>query len=278
MTKDNENSYIKDIQKRKRLRLVAVYALASVGAIGLFVALGFVGKKQSDTRCWKLEVQIETTDGRKFIDEQMVAALADSASDMIVGNAISRIDLGAIHKAVSANSSVKEAHVYTTVDGRCVVQVKQRTPIARIFNNVGESFYLDADGYTMALSELASAKLPVFTGEIPDGLRKESVVLNFPDSLAQKTPLDEIYRFTQVVAQDTFWRAQIEHVYINTAGEFEIIPRVGNQRVNVGYIYHLEEKLKKLRAFYEHVVKADDLERYSTIQAQYNGQVVCVKR
>jgi hypothetical protein len=48
--------------------------------------------------------------------------------------------------------------------------------------------------------------------------------------------------------------------------------------VNVGYIYHLDEKLKKLRAFYEHTVLADDLDRFSTLQAQYNGQVVGVKR
>jgi cell division protein FtsQ len=130
----------------------------------------------------------------------------------------------------------------------------------------------------MELSELTTVKLPVFTGEIPDGLRSESVVTNFPDSLARQTPLDEIYQFTQIVARDTFWRAQIEHVYVNTGGEFEIIPRVGNQRVNVGYIYHLDAKLKKLRAFYEHAVLADDLDRFSTLQAQYNGQVVGVKR
>jgi cell division protein FtsQ len=120
-------------------------------------------------------------------------------------------------------------------------------------------------------------KLPVFTGEITDGIRAESVAINFPDSLAQKTTLDEIYQFTQVIARDTFWRAQIEHVYVNGAGEFEIIPRVGNQRVNVGYIYNLDEKLKKLHAFYEHVVQVDDLDRFTTLQAQYSGQVVGVK-
>ena len=278
MTKEKGNSFIKNIERRKRVRAVVVYSLATVGAIGLFVALGFVGKKQSDTLCWKLEVQVESADGRKFIDEQIVAALADSATDAIVGKALNEVDLGAIHRAVIANSSVREAHVFTTVDGRCVIQVKQRTPIARIFNRSGESYYLDAEGYTMELSELTTVKLPVFTGEIPDGLRSESVAINFPDSLARKTPLDEIYQFTQIVARDTFWRAQIEHVYVNTGGEFEIIPRVGNQRVNVGYIYHLDDKLKKLRAFYEHVVHADDLDRFGTLQAQYNGQVVGVKR
>lgn len=278
MTKEKGNSFIRDIEKRKRLRAVVVYSLAAVGAVGLLVALGFVGKKQSDTRCWKLEVQVEATDDKKFIDEQMVAALADSATDVIVGKTLNQVDLGAIHRAVAADSRVREAHVYTTVDGRCVIQVKQRTPIARIFNRAGESYYLDSEGYTMELSELTSTKLPVFTGEIPDGLRSESVLHQVPDSVAWKSPLDEIYQFTQIVTRDTFWSAQIEHVYINPALEFEIIPRVGDQRVNVGYIYNMESKLKKLRAFYEHSVHLDDLDRFSTIKAQYDGQVVCVKR
>jgi cell division protein FtsQ len=278
MTKEKGNTLIKNIERRRKLRAVVVYSLALVGAVGLFVALGFVGKKQSDTRCWKLEVQVESADGRKFIDEQQVAAIADSSTDMIVGKALSEVDLGAIHRAVSSNSSVREAHVYTTVDGRCVIQVKQRTPIARIFNRDGESFFLDAEGYTMELSELTTVKLPVFTGEIVDGLRSGSVAINFPDSLARKTTLDEIYQFTQIVARDTFWCAQIEHVYVNPAAEFEIIPRVGNQRVNVGYIYHLDSKLKKLRAFYQHAVKNDDLDRFGSLQAQYNGQVVGIKR
>ena len=278
MTKEKGNIFIQDIQKRKRRRAVLVYSLALVGALGLFIALGFVGKKQSATRCWKLEVQVEPTEGRKFIDEQMVAALADSATDAIVGKTLNEVDLGAIHRAILANSSVKEAHVYTTVDGRCIIQVKQRTPIARIFNRMGESYFLDSDGYTMALSDLATVKLPVFTGEISDGMRSESVVNNFPDSLAWKSTLDEIYQFTQIVARDTFWSAQIEHVYVNPGLEFEIIPRIGDQRVNVGYIYNMESKLKKLRAFYEHAVIHDDIDRFSTIQAQYDGQVVCVKR
>lgn len=278
MTKEKGNIFIKNIERRKRLRAIVVYSLSIMGAVGLFVALGFVGKKQSDTRCWKLEVQVELSDGKKFIDEQQIAALADSATDAIIGKALNEVDLGAIHRAIAANSSVREAHVYTTVDGRCVIQVKQRTPIARIFNQRGESYFLDVEGYTMELSELTTLKLPVFTGEITDGLRAESVAINFPDSLAGKTTLDEIYQFTQVIARDTFWRAQIEHVYVNPALEFEIIPRVGNQRVNVGYIYNLEEKLRKLHAFYEHVVKMDDLDRFSTLKAQYSGQVVGVKR
>ena len=67
-------------------------------------------------------------------------------------------------------------------------------------------------------------------------------------------------------------------MHITGAGEFEIIPRVGNQRVNVGGITDLPEKLKKLRAFYEHTIVTTNLDQYGVINAQYEGQVVCIKR
>ena len=54
MTKEKGNIFIKNIERRKRLRAIVVYSLAILGAVGLFVVLGFVGKKQGDTRCWKL--------------------------------------------------------------------------------------------------------------------------------------------------------------------------------------------------------------------------------
>jgi hypothetical protein len=53
---------------------------------------------------------------------------------------------------------------------------------------------------------------------------------------------------------------------------------VGNQRVNVGGTADLSEKLKKLRAFYEHTIVTTNLDQYGVINAQYEGQVVCIKR
>jgi hypothetical protein len=48
--------------------------------------------------------------------------------------------------------------------------------------------------------------------------------------------------------------------------------------VNVGGITDLPEKLKKLRAFYEHTIVTTNLDQYGVINAQYEGQVVCIKR
>jgi len=277
--KTEQNTLLKDIQRRKRWRLIVINSAAAVGAIAIFTLLGFVGKKQHETICWKLDVQVEGDSSKRYIDEKLIASLANGATDKIVGKPVNEIDIASIHKKLAENSSVKEAHVYTTVDGRCVVHVQQRTPVARIFNSDGSSFYLDKDGFTMALSSYYTAKVPVYTGFLSEKIGSESVLDHAKDEeFLAATMLDDIYRFNDFISRNEFWKAQVEHVRISSDHEFEIIPRVGNHRILMGDADNLEEKFKKVMAFYANTLHTRDLNAYSTINVEYAGQVVCVKR
>lgn len=273
------NTYIKDIQRRKRWRMIAINSMAVVGAIAIFTLLGFASKKQSDATCWKLDVSVLGDEEKKYIDEAIITKLAETATDKIVGKKINEIDIAAIHKKLAENSSVKEAHVFTTVDGRCVIEVKQRTPIARILNADGTSFYLDKDGFTMALSSHYTAKVPVFTGVINEKMSQESILNYAADSdYLKNTMLDDIYVLTNFISGNEFWKAQVEHVRISAQKEFEIIPRVGNHLITIGDATNLEEKFRKLMAFYANTIHTRDLNAFSSINVEYDGQVVCVKR
>lgn len=273
------NTYIKDIQRRKRWRMIAINSMAVVGAVAIFTLLGFAGKKQSDATCWKLDVTVLGDEEKKYIDETIITKIAETATDKIVGKKVNEIDIAAIHKKLAENSSVKEAHVFTTVDGRCVIEVKQRTPIARILNADGTSFYLDKDGFTMALSSHYTAKVPVFTGVINEKMSQESILNYAPESdYLKSTLLDDIYVLTNFISGNEFWKAQVEHVRISAQKEFEIIPRVGNHLITIGDATNLEEKFRKLMAFYANTIHTRDLNAFSSINVEYDGQVVCVKR
>ncbi len=256
-----------------------INSAAITGAIIIFTLLGFVGKKQHDALCWKLDVEVESVGEKKYIDEATVTSMATSSTDQIVGKKLNEIDIAAIHKKLAGNSSIREAHVYTTVDGRCVIRVQQRTPIARIFTSEGNSFYLDKDGFTMALSDDYTAKVPVFTGVINEKMSQVSILDRQDDeAFLESTLLDDIYRFTKFISENPFWKAQVEHVYINSEREFEIIPRVGNHRIKIGAPVDLEEKFRKLMAFYANTIHTQDLNVYSVINVEYEGQVVCARR
>jgi cell division protein FtsQ len=273
------NELKSDIKRRKRWRSLAINSLVGLVVVLIFTLMGFAGKKQSDAVCWKLEVSVLGNSEQKFIDEAYITRLAEAATDEIVGKKITDVDIAAIHKKLSENSSIKKAHVFTTVDGKCVIQVKQRTPIARIMNADGTSFYLAKDGFTMALSNHYTAKVPVFTGVLSEKMREKSI-LDYPadDAFLKATMLDDIYSLTKFISKNEFWKAQVEHIRVNARHEFEIIPRVGNHLISIGDISNLDEKFKKLMAFYANTIHTRDLNQYSSINVEYDGQVVCVKR
>lgn len=274
-----KNTLQKDILRRKRRRKLAVNGLAIGGALALFSLLGFVHHSQKNTVCRKLEIEIEDTNGKSYLDDKMIRDLAHQGEEVIVGKPLNSIDISSIHQKISSNSSVKEAHVYTSVDGRCIIHVKQRTPIARIINRSGSSFYLDEDGYTMALSNLYTARVPVFVGNIDESMQQGSVLSRLTDDeFNRQSLLDDVYQFTRQIMGNEFWSAQIEHVQINDDKEFVIIPRVGNHRINMGPATNLDEKFKKLMAFYANTLHTRDLNQYSSILVEYDGQIVCVKR
>jgi cell division protein FtsQ len=276
---ETKNILLKDIQRKKRRKLIVVNSLAVLGAAMLFTLLGFVNRKQNHTHCWKLDVKIEAQDGHLYLDEKMIVKAANSATDSIVGQPMNEIDIAAIHNKLMENTAIKEAHVYTSVDGRCIVNIKQRSPIARIFNENGDSFYLDKEGFTMATSSLYTPKVPVFVGAINEQMQSMSILERKDDKdFLNASLLDDIYALTTYIAGNEFWSAQVEHIHVNGNREFEIIPRVGNHKINLGKVENLEVKMRKLMAFYANTIQKKDLNQYTTIDVQYDGQVVCVKR
>ncbi len=277
--KPEKNILQKDVARKKRQKMLVINSLAVAGALVLFTLLGFVHRKQKNTVCWKLEIQLEGNNTSSYLDEKLITKLANDATDGIVGKELNEINIEAVHNSIALNSMVKEAHVFTTIDGRCVINIQQRKPIARIFNADGHSFYLDKEGFTMALSNHHTAKVPIFVGNIHEKLDASSFKEHIDDlEYMNKSKLDDIYAITTFISANEFWKSQVEHIHVNNDGDFEIIPRVGNHKINIGSAQNLEEKFKKLMAFYANTVHSKDLNQYSSMHIEYDGQVVCVRR
>lgn len=259
--------------------MIVVNSLAVLGAGIIFTLLGFVNKKQHDVKCWKIEVKLDGNSEQQLLSEKEILLMAESVCDSIQGVKVDEIPIQKIHDKIAQHHSVKEAHVYTTVDGKCIINILQRKPIARIFNAFGESYYLDEQGFTFYTSDNYTPRVPVFIGEIEDKVSGVSILdENRTEAELATLTLDEIYRFVQFASTNDFMSAQVEHVHINSHGEFEVIPRVGNHKINMGNANDLDGKFKKLMAFYANTIENKDLNIYSCIDLRYAGQVVCVRR
>lgn len=264
-------------KRRLRRRLVRIGALILAG--GLVALIGLAGNKQTKTTCWKLEVEVAPVDGHFFVEQDAVEKLVQSNGNVIVGKSVSDVNIAAIHERIMKDPAVGAAEVYTTVDGRCVIKVKQRNPIARFFNEDGSSFYIDRDGYVFPATKPIALKLPVFVGNIQENMIKDSVVKRREKAEWAKTSLlDDMYFLSIHIGKSEFLKALIDHIYIDGSRNVQLIPRVGDHKIVLGGVTNLNEKFKKLQTFYASALQTHDLNQFSTIHLEYKGQVVCEKK
>lgn len=260
--------------------LTGILWLIAVG--GILGLLGFINHEQQNARCEGIRINIDKTTGNFFIEEKDIKAVFANRFDSANKRPISFFDLTQIETQIQNHPSVFNAQAFKTIDNYIEIDIKQKTPIARIFNTRGESFYIVTDGTLMPLSTKYTAHVPVFSGKITESYNQLSLV-NIEESeendpLLKKTLLDEVFKLSQYINEHAFWKCQIEQVYVNKDSEFELIPRVGNHRIVLGEAVDIDEKFKKLMIFYQKGLSKTGWNEFSQINLKYKDQVVCVKR
>lgn len=264
------------MNKFKRILRPLGIALA---VIGVMVALGFVERTADRAPITDLEVIVEGAEGLHFIDEKSVRQEVLDQGIAVMGSPTGDVDVTAIEERLKSIPCVAKAEVYHTMDGKLHARVQQRVPVVRVFNQDGNSFYIDREGWTMPTSTNYTARVLVVTGHLnePGAIHGVySVYAN--DSLEQRFRSDDIHRLAMFISADPFWNALIDQVVVTAEGEFELIPRVGAQRVLLGDGSELAQRFEKLRIFYEKGIPKADWRRYARIDLRYADQVVCTKR
>ena len=247
--------------------------------VGIWVALSFVDMAQNERVIGIPQVDINVHEDMVFLtEEQIIQRLSDKN---LIGEEkkYNELELAYVEKTLTQMPEVKTAEVYTYLSGKWKVEVDLRQPIARIFNRNGSSCYLDKDGKLMPLSQHYTAHVVTVDGNINETDFSKSVndIIN-NDSLKTIEVLDDLYEISNYVCSDDFLSAQITHIHINEFNEFELIPRVGDQRIMFGDAEAVPGKFKKLEYFYTEGISRAGWENYDTINIMYESQVVCSKR
>jgi cell division protein FtsQ len=233
------------------------------------VLAGFARADRSEQRCWRLDIDVEHLSGLYFIDDASVREHILNLGDPIVGSRLDSLHTDEIRSALKRLPSVKEATVYTTVDGRLQVDVTQRSPLFRVWNNKNESYYVDCEGKRMPLSKQYTARVPVLTGNISTPFAPGAA------SEAEENKLNEAFALFSFIEADPFWAAQTEHIYINDEGDFVMIPRVGHCEIVLGDTTNLNAKFKRLKIFLHEISHSNNLNKYKRVNVKYRDQVVC---
>ncbi len=263
---------------KKRIVKILSWSAFYLLVIGLLI---FVDYSYSAIPSSASEIHISQVDGHHFITEESVMEQVYDLGYSLNNQPIGEIETQVIENEVRETAGVKSAEVYELNDGKLVLDIQQSRPIARIIASNGlVSFYLDEDGETIPLSQSYTARVPVFSGAIyyMNGNLPNAVAILKNDSLSNIHLIDDIYNVASALDKNDFIKTQTLQVYVNDKKEFELIPRVGKNRVLLGESENIKKKLKHLTTFYTEVIDPKELNNYDTINLKYNNQIVCSKR
>jgi cell division protein FtsQ len=247
------------ISARKILQLVVTVIVTT----GCVLAMTSASKVQQQKKIKGININIKN-DKYGFIDKQQVKdiLLNDRHIDLMA-TSLGNVNVHKMENIITANPWVANAQVY--IDNKQImhVNVTQRVPVARLFEQSGNSYYLDHTLKSMPLSD----KYIHYT----------TVVTNVPelkDDSASTSLKAQIVSLVSFIDKDTFWSAQVSQVILGDDQTFEIVPVLGNQRILLGDTSRMQEKFHNLFAFYKKVLNRIGWEKYELIDVRFDGQVV----
>jgi cell division protein FtsQ len=263
----------------KKIKKILPWLLMPVYII---VVLVFTGAKSKDVKVDKITVVVRNQDVNRFVTDKDIIRILKNDNLQIKGARLDSLNIYRIEEALVHHPSIKHANVYRNPNGEIGVKIDQRMPVLRVINSNHESYYIEAEGTVMPLSTRYTAHVIVANGNI-----NESYSNHVGENLKRKIQknyastgevLPDLYQLVKYINDDHFWRSQIEQIYINQKGEFELIPRVGNHVIVFGKTDDMDKKFENLEAFYEQGLNKEGWNKYRTINVKYNNQVICTKR
>ncbi|MEC7863654.1 MAG: hypothetical protein VX762_03615 [Bacteroidota bacterium] len=223
----------------------------------LVVLLIFTNNRQANQRMSLNNIKIKESPDN-FVTKQIVLNYLKEKSDPFDSILMTDFKIERLESVLESHPGIKEVEVFATQKGGVDILIEQKKAIVRVKSNT-EDYYLDEFGEKMRLSDNYTPKLVVATGNI-----------------STKNHAG-IYEFIKEINKSDFWSAQITQVHFEK-DEILLIPRVGNQKINIGSFENIVEKLDNLYQFYKVAMPVKGWQTYSDINLKFNNQIVCVKK
>jgi len=232
------------------------------GWIGGFALLGillaFSGNCREQVRVEQIEVSIDYSDNQYFLTSEEVENLVREKYPYLDSLFCKEININLLEETLDNHPSIRKAEVYSALDGKLRIAVKQKRPVCRV-QQKQRGYYLDEQGDSMALSDNYSASVPLVTGLLDDHNQQK------------------VFEFLHGLENDPYFSQFFDGLHVEDDSTWVLYPRPGRHEVVLGKPENLDAKMHKLKAFYDKVVNTTNLESISRLNLAYREQVVCTK-
>ena len=226
--------------------------------LGIVIFLFSFTSKRNEARKLTKSVVVFVGDNALFIKRETVNKLLIENKDNASGIQKVKLDLNKLERTLDSNDLIEKSDVFVSIDGVLKAVVKQKTPIARVFNDNG-SFYIDYEGGKMPLSDNFTARVPLVSG-----------VINKKNS-------EELAQLFRVIYDDDFLKKNIIAIEIMPNGSLKMLNRNFDYQIDFGSVINAERKFKDYKAFFQKAVLDSSLYKYKKIDLRFTKQVVCTK-
>jgi cell division protein FtsQ len=270
---------LKKINYRKLLTAV----LWIVAVTGLVSSLAFVSKSERQVRVKKLNISIHNNSENYFLSEDDVKSYLSKEGEDILSVEYKNISIPQIEKTLNTHPAIENAEVAGEMNGELRIDVTQRTPVCRIVNMDGESYYIDSQSRLMPLNDNYTARVIVVNGNIaePYARRYQYSVKQISENkiFSEVSMLDDVLEMVNYINSDSTLSALVHQIYVNEDKDLLLFPAVGKQKIIFGKAENIAEKFNKLKLFYtQGLNKMNNWNKYTDINLKYKNLVVCTKK
>ncbi|MFP4042140.1 MAG: cell division protein FtsQ/DivIB [Bacteroidales bacterium] len=250
--------------------------------IYLIVSLSFVGEKRKNTICSHINVHIIDSTADDLITSKEIKEFVYDLDMDVLGHPIKKINTQYLEQTLTDNAVIRNAEVFFTSNGNLNIEIDQRNPIIRINNQKGQSYYIDQEGFIVPSKATYTSHVLVANGHIKENFepaKAKRINCNSPgNGVSKEDNICELIEIAKFIENNNFWKAQIEQIYIDSNGEYELIPRVGAHIIKFGTPEKFQEKFRNLKAFYKKGLNNVGWNQYLYINLKYDNQIICTKR
>lgn len=246
-----------------------------IGVYLAFVVTSVRAKQTATATCMATDVLVSDTAQDAFLDATEVKRILKERQLLPDGKPMAAISPRRIEEALTTSGPfVNTAQCWKTNDGHVQIAITQRMPILRVKSSSGADYYLDDKGAPMPNSKYTSDMI-VATGNISQSYAKLCLA-----------PLAKAINASQ------FWQNQVEQINIRPDLGVELVPRVGNHIIFLGYLPNeyttqakrdeaitdfTNRKLLRMEKFYRHGLSKVGWNKYAYISVEFDNQIICKK-
>lgn len=256
----------------KRILYIILFILFGVVISTL---MGFIVYKHGNQHINDIKIKISKTDNGGFLAHDLILSMVKE-TEGIDSLSIAHLDLAVLENKLNGNPYVDHVDAYINIKRDLIINIKERDAILRVYLPDNSSFYMDLKGNLFPLCSWFTPRLIIANGYIKATLPVANT--NVYDSTFTKTKLPELYSLVIKISENPLLNSQISQIYVNSRGEYDLIPELGNHSIQLGNTDQIDVKLRNLDSFYRTKLIKEGWEKYEKINLMYTNQIVCTKK